>query len=71
MMLDHHPLIRRARRTAVPSESPVPSDASYDTVRGAWADARTGELIVRSPGTRPQPQTKKEDIERAEDQKGF
>lgn len=67
----NHPLIQLARRTPVPSQAPVPAGAHYDPVRGAWADPKTGELLVRSPGPRPRPTTKKEDVERGEDQKGF
>lgn len=69
-MLDH-PLIRLARRTPIPTAPPVPPHARYDPVRGAWADATTGELFVRSPEPRPRPHTKKEDVERGEDQKGY
>ena len=69
-MLDH-PLIRLARRTQIPAAPPVPPDAIYDAVRGAWAVPRTGELLVRSPEPRPGPQTKKADVERGEDQKGY
>ena len=67
----HHPLIRLARRTAIPSGVPVPPDANYDPVRGAWADSKTGKLLVRSPEPRPGPTTKKADVERGEDQKGY
>ena len=67
----NHPLIRLARRTPIPPGAPVPPDANYDPVRGAWADPKTGQLLVRSPEPRPQPTTKKADVERGEDQKGY
>ena len=69
--MSKHPLIRRARRTPIPSHPPTPKDAEYDPARGAWADARTGALLVQNQEHRPRPQTKKEDVETGEDQKGY
>ena len=69
-MVDH-PLVRLARRTAIPPHAPAPPGARYDFGRGAWADLRTGRLLVRSDQDRPRPQTKKMDVETGEDQKGY
>lgn len=46
-------------------------DCSYDDTYGAWFDVTSGDVLVKSsrPG-RPEPQSKKHDIETGEDQKG-
>ena len=66
-----HPLLDLAVRTDACSAPPVPRDAAYDQLRGAWVDSKTGFLLVDERCRKPKPQTKNADVETGEDQKGF
>ncbi len=66
----NHLLIQRATAKPIPSRPVTPPTARYSVVCGMWIDTRTGEPLVRSEDWEP-PQTKKADVERGEDQKGY
>lgn len=46
-----------------------PPGATYDALAGAWRDNASGVLSVELP-ERPEPHSKKFDVETGEDQKG-
>jgi hypothetical protein len=49
----------------------APSGCDYDLRTGAWVLSESGTLLVTAPGRRRPPQSKKNDVETGEDQKGY
>lgn len=45
-------------------------DSSYDVLVGAWVQKSTGQIVADLPEQSRVPQTKKNDVETGEDQKG-
>ena len=68
-MSKEHPLLARAKRYPRRDVHMAPPGCSYDDEVGAWRRIDTGELWVET-SSRVGPQTKKNDIETGEDQKG-
>ncbi len=64
-----HPLLARAHSYPRTEVNLIPTDCLYDPVVGAWCHRSTGQLWIETPN-RVGPQTKKQDIETGEDQKG-
>lgn len=65
-----HILLQLANRYRRPSAPPAPVGCVYDPVVGAWrSGSLTGQLLVEL-ANRPPLQTKKQDVETGEDQKG-
>lgn len=61
-----HPLLQTTRRTSVQPNGVRPMNATYDFFRGLWIGPQ-GPLCCDSSHM---PQSKKNDIETGEDQKG-
>ncbi|QDU44322.1 hypothetical protein Mal52_28010 [Symmachiella dynata] len=68
-MSNEHPLIQRAHWYSRQDVNLTPDGCKYDDNIGAWTVIASGDLWVETPG-REGPQTKKQDIETGEDQKG-
>jgi hypothetical protein len=64
-----HILLKHARSYEVRPAALAPEGCYYDYEVGAWLVEDTNQLFVDTPA-RSRPQTKKEDIETGEDQKG-
>lgn len=64
-----HPLIERAQKYPLRAVNLAPAGCLYDDEVGAWRIIETDELWVDTHA-RQGPQTKKQDIETGEDQKG-
>ena len=64
-----HLLLTMAKTYPVFDRDLAPQGCQYDVYQGAWLLEGLGSLFVESPN-RPQPRTKKFDIETGEDQKG-
>lgn len=66
-----HLLITKASTYSARQELEDPEGCFYDSARGAWIFAQTGEFLVKSlDADRPRPTTKKHDLETGEDLKG-
>lgn len=66
-----HILLEFARSYDFREPAPAPPGCLYDVLVGAWIVKESGILLVESTeGPRP-PQSKKNDVETGEDQKGF
>lgn len=61
-----HILLKGAVESEARDETPMPANADYDVALGAWR-GKTG-LLAYDPDT--DRQTKKQDVETGEDQKG-
>lgn len=61
-----HPLMKTTRRTAARPNGIRPADATYDFASGMWSNA-DGPLC---DDVRRMPDSKKNDVETGEDQKG-
>lgn len=68
-MKSEHPLLKRAQKYVRREVDLAPAGCLYDDAIGAWRIIETGDLWVETPD-RVGPQTKKQDIETGEDQKG-
>lgn len=68
-MGNEHPLLQRAQRYRTGKVNLAPADCVYDPEAGAWRHLESGRLWVETPH-RVGPQTKKQDVETGEDQKG-
>jgi hypothetical protein len=66
-----HILLAHARSYDRGEVDLTPSGCGYDTLAGAWIVRETGVLLVDSPGHMRPPQSKKNDVETGEDQKGY
>lgn len=64
-----HILLSLAKRYPLIDRDRSPVDARYDAVLGGWVDKASGILVVNRPDANP-PQSKKNDVETGEDQKG-
>ena len=64
-----HVLLRKGGVTRPISSLTLPQGAAYSLVVGAWI-LPDGTLVVESP-TKPIQGTKKADVEKGEDQKGY
>ena len=67
--ISEHLLLTMAKTYPVFDGDLAPKECRYDLFQGAWLLEGLGSLFVESPN-RPQPRTKKFDIETGEDQKG-
>jgi hypothetical protein len=65
-----HILLERARSYEWREMEIAPPGCTYDPAVGAWVLDGTSELVVSSPDRIRPPQTKKNDVETGEDQKG-
>ena len=65
-----HVLLANAQANARESIDLRPPDSDYDLVVGAWVHRPSGALFVESDDPEP-PRTKKADVERGEDVKGY
>lgn len=65
-----HILLERARHYEWQAAELAPPGCTYDMAIGAWVLDGTCDLVVSSPDRIRPPQTKKNDVETGEDQKG-
>jgi hypothetical protein len=66
-----HILLVHARSYGRSEVDLAPPDCDYDLRTGAWIVRGTDVLLVASPGRQRPPQSKKNDVETGEDQKGY
>lgn len=67
----NHILLTSARRYDREEVDLAPFGCDYDLRAGAWVLRESGDLLVTAPGNRRPPQSKKNDVETGEDQKGY
>jgi hypothetical protein len=67
--MKEHFLLEKAFRYREPTVDPIPEGCTFQHRRGYWTKNDTGEVMMLSSDPR-RPQTKKEDRETGEDQKG-
>jgi hypothetical protein len=67
--LKAHILLEKAHRYVKPIQNPIPSNYTFSERKGYWRNRSTGEIMMLSNDS-CRPQTKKEDRETGEDQKG-
>lgn len=67
--MKQHILLEKSYRYPEPVETPMPENYIFAERSGYWRDNATGEIMMLSDDPR-RPQTKKEDRETGEDQKG-
>ena len=65
-----HPLLEKSRSYSVSNPDLSPSGAEYDIEAGGWISTTTGKLVVNEDDEPDPPETKKNDVETGEDQKG-
>jgi hypothetical protein len=67
--MKQHILLEKAYCYPEPREAPIPDNCTFIQKSGYWRNDSTGEIMMLSNDP-CRPQTKKEDIETGEDQKG-
>jgi hypothetical protein len=71
MNQDRHILLHHARRYDCARVDLSPAGCQYDIRIGAWILKDSDELVVNSVERPRPPQSKKNDVETGEDQKGY
>lgn len=66
-----HILLEYARSYERGEVELTPAGCDYDLRAGAWVVKKSGILLVASPDRPRPPQSKKNDVETGEDQKGY
>ena len=64
-----HLLLAMAKTYPIRTANLAPEGCEYSLTEGAWILRELGSLLVDTPG-RPRPESKKNDMETGEDQKG-
>lgn len=67
--MKQHILLEKAYRYPDPKKIPMPENCTFVQHSGYWRNNITGEIMMLSDTPR-RPQSKKQDIETGEDQKG-